>query len=1167
MPTQLRSQLTPVSAAGLSSETTLPERSETIAELVVQLAEGRHWGPLASYLCRLEEVSQSRGAVLMRALNLPAPQRAHSVLPYLIFYGAPAELIGRVLALGALPAGTVRVQESQTAEPSTITNLHLAALKLRFDVAQVLLREGHSATALNSRAESVAEQFARVARLAELRSEAVILKLGSLVRRMLADGIGPQHLSRLIDQLCERRAWSAAETILDEYTLGPAREPPARLDRNQLTPVAWKAALRRAPPDFFAALRALQHSGQLAGSWVAPEVPATFLTACLPALRRDARDGPWSLFEKRLGVLQLAAEFTQAEFVAALVNGTCDDGLLSTRMTDELVLLGIEDPPTLEGSWSLTHALVGEAAPLPLLERFLKFRPNLSATALILDNGTTICDGTPLHLACSQKLPEHAGLLLHSGAAADALNRAGEVPLHSFFIAHGGTLPLTQVGVVAKLLRAGSPVENRSVTGSELGEQSIVGIPLRRLLAVVEEYEQLLHSGALSPQPPAVIRQFLIDDGQRLVEVDDAYLRSVVLPRLRKFLNLGAGLRLAQMPLADLLQIDSARSAIETLHHSRQPAGESRAEIERGMQPELDEDDDWPAESEEGDEPDEEESEWLPELDWKSEEEEAEEENEEADVEQFPEPDVTAESAPLSSESAGSKAPLTFDEVVAEFLKEEVAAAEKASEEVDDPTPLDDEVTPSNAVSDDDVFDPGDADDYSRLDQNSYYKVAAQFLEEGSAHESYLLLEAIGEATATSPTRLNATTRALRTFLFRAPPGVAQHLGMVLDLSGQHRPDGSHPYMAEYLCLLNHPFDERRDISTIGGLSLGISSVARLVQFGIMRGDLLHEWGRIGALNFSFPFWRFDAQPIQLSGEATTLFEAAGMGRRDNPATTHWINPLSGIREHLWGPVFTVAPGDRFHDNFDNGEARRLGYAALSRSTSIVFRRAGIFIGTADGVLLCRNSSLLFGRDRFAHPGLVCPTPMSVQEIVELTPDDIGHRFYAVTSSEYFNRRLPVKGNSLGSDGTMTLAARHLKHFNDQFQTVRAHYARLKFDTHLETAWSPDGQTLRGGYRSPLFGEIVSLLEDRFERRSPGGSAAIESLAVANPDYPPYAPHAVLAITEQSLEVLRRLAAGKEGQVSSRLAKETGVEEFLNVAFSRGRNSELILMPAREAHS
>lgn len=1144
MPTQLRHELTSRGASGSVSERAAAEavfaerlraeRAGSIAATLVQLAERHEWTQLERILVHLGELPETRGAILMRALNVAPPGRAHRLLPYLIFHGAPADLVQRVIALGAVPQGELRLQEHATAQPITVSYLHLAALKNRFDIAQLLLREGHASTALNSLGESAPEQFARSARRADLRSEAVVLKLGSLVRKMLIEGVGPLHLAQLIEILSERRAWTAAETVIDECTLGPERVPEARIPRGQLSELVWKVAQQECPAALFGSLRALQRSGHLSGAWTVPlDVPPNFLIECLPSWQRVAggAEFAWHPLEARLRSLELAAEFTHPDFVAALVNATCHDRLLSARLTDELVILGIEDPPTLQGHWTLAHALISDAAPLPVLERFVRLRPDLSVNAFIQDNGEVACDGTPLHLACALQRPEHIALLIRAGAPLDSHNHHGEIPLQTFFVANGGRLRSQQASVVADFLRAGSPVENRSAAGVELGEQSIAGVAFRRLLSLSQEYAQQLAAGKIQSQPPTVVQRHLIDDGAQLLEVDELHLRSLIVPRLRKFLREPTAHRLAQMSLTELLAIDAVRSVIETLHASRTPA-----EVEPERFDADPADAEWPEESP----AEEQDSEWL----------------------QFP--DFSADSFDTQSDEDEDDLFAIADEGDDEPAEINQPGPSALSDTTDLPAPPAEPELDFAPPTDLDITEDLSGSEYFLFgDQNSYYRAAARFLDEGSPHEAYLLLEALEEATATAPTRLNATTRALRTLLFRAPPGVAQRLGVLLDHSGEHRIDGSHPYMAEYLCLLNHPFDKRKDVHTIGGLSLGISSVALLAQFGSLRGDLLHEFGRIGALNFSFPFWRFDAQPIQLGADSTTLFEQAGMERRENPSTTHWQDPTTGKTEHLWGPIFTVAPGGLFHDLFDNDEARQLGYAPLSRHTSVVWRRAGIFVGTDDGVLLCRNSSLLFGRDRFEHPGMVCSTPLSVQEIVDLRPEDISQRFRSITSSEYFNELQRGGRRSVVGDG-FARAAAQLKHFNDQFQTIRVQYGRMKFDTHLETAWSQDGQQLRGGYRSPLFSAVVDQLTDRFSRRAPGGNSAIEFLAVANPDYPPYAPHATLPINERSLGVLGLLAAGRESQVSSRQSRESGVEDFLNVAFSRGRNSELFLMPTRE---
>jgi len=1182
------------------SEVVKTARPESIAHALVQLAERGAWAKLDGFLSQLDQLSETRGAVLMRALNVVPPSRAHKLLPYLIYHGAPADLIQRAILLGALPSGDVSLREFRSALPITVTNLHFAVLKDRFDVANLLLREGHRSTALNAKGETAPEHYARIAPCFDLRSDATAPKIGSLVRKSLAEGIPPEHISRLINTLCRRRAWAAAETVIEECTLGPARTPETRIPRFSISKIAWTSAVRRAPPSLFAALKELNRSEHVAGELIAPpEASSTFLLDRFPPLRTDKLVGSatWNALERRLTILETAAEFTHSDFIAGILNASYTP-FLPERLNDELIVLGIEEPPKLSGIWSLTHALVGNVAPLPLMERVLRLRPDLGLHALIQDNGEIICDGTPLHLACSLRLEGHIELLLRSGAPVEEINTSGEIPLHTFLGACQAALGLNQISIVAAFLRAGSPLENRTVEGLELERQPIMGIPLKRFMALVEEYSARLVDGTIQPGPPPVIQRFLIEENGKLVEVDEIRVRSIVLGRIEgSSIKRSPVLKLGEMPLNDLLRIDAFRSAIETLHRSLalsgglSPSPEDLLPFEKpgpvsSAEKEQEVTDDDPK--------------WLefPDFDLSGSDESpfdspssteyfgSDESDLEETVEDFEE--ITDEASaiatsPESESPSANKPAMTFDEIVVEALEGDERAHDhielaESDQEIDGELSVladDDDAAGSKAAA---IKSTGSTLESfveevaytANADRQSYIDAAAQFLREGSPHETYLMLEAIKEVTASSPTLLNATTRALRTLLFRAPPGTAQFLGALLDRSGYHRPSGFHPYMAEYMCLLNHPFDERKDPGTIGGLSLGISSVARLARFGSMRGDLLYEYGRIGALNFSFPFWRFDAQPITLSADPTTLFERAGMGRRHHSATEQWENPITKKSEHLWGPIFTVAPGDDFHRSFDQREAKRLGYAPLSISTSVVFRRAGVFVGTHDGVLLWRNSSLLFGRDRFEHPGLVCTEPLGVKEIVELTPDDIVKRFQSITGVGFFAGQLQrsssrkLTNHFLGAGNSVALAARQLKHFNDQFQTVRVQYGRMKFDTHLETAWSSDGKRLRGGYRSPLFPAVVKQLEDRFNRRTPGGKPAIEYLAVSNPDYPPYAPHASIQINERSLECLRLLADGEDAKVSNRAAMETGIENFLNVAFTRGRNSELVLMPGRE---
>src|SRR6476659_7139503 len=115
MPTELRPQSASRIAAAFSSETTgtrLPPGDalqqagpESIALTLILLAERGQWATLGAFLSHLDQLSETCGAVLMRALNVAPPGRAHKVLPYLLFHGASPELVQHVITLGALHHG------------------------------------------------------------------------------------------------------------------------------------------------------------------------------------------------------------------------------------------------------------------------------------------------------------------------------------------------------------------------------------------------------------------------------------------------------------------------------------------------------------------------------------------------------------------------------------------------------------------------------------------------------------------------------------------------------------------------------------------------------------------------------------------------------------------------------------------------------------------------------------------------------------------------------------------------------------------------------------------------------------------------------------------------------------------------------------------------------
>lgn len=430
---------------------------------------------------------------------------------------------------------------------------------------------------------------------------------------------------------------------------------------------------------------------------------------------------------------------------------------------------------------------------------------------------------------------------------------------------------------------------------------------------------------------------------------------------------------------------------------------------------------------------------------------------------------------------------------------------------------------------------------------------------DGEIYEGYLLMKALREIGAREPTKLSALSRSLRSLLYRFHPQVANHLGFTLDGMAP-QPNGYHPYMAELLCLLHNPLDKRKDPESIGGLTLGISSVSRLFRYGSVTSDLIDAWGQIGTWNFSFPVFRFDAQAVALSpdgsGGGISLMEMAGMERVSAPVDEFWINPKTKMQEHLLGALFYVAPGTRFHNGFNYDQARTLGFAPLGRDTVGIFRRAcDIFYHPSHGSLVIRNSSHTFGRDRFRHPGLYSPKKRTLQDLLSLSQEEIQSTFTPVTSGRFFNLDWEPDETPV-----VQKAAASLRFLMEQAKTIRAAYARLKFDCNYATAWTQTGD-LVGGYRSPLFKSVVELLENRWEmaQELPGKNIIVPDLAVANPDYF-LAPHARLHTTRGVIDVLRKLADGRESEISEEELRREGVGDFINASLMKGRSSELVLL-------
>ena len=197
-----------------------------------------------------------------------------------------------------------------------------------------------------------------------------------------------------------------------------------------------------------------------------------------------------------------------------------------------------------------------------------------------------------------------------------------------------------------------------------------------------------------------------------------------------------------------------------------------------------------------------------------------------------------------------------------------------------------------------------------------------------------------------------------------------------------------------------------------------------------------------------------------------------------------------------------------------------------------------------------------------------------MKEIVELTPEDIAKRFNSITGVDFFAGQLQRKGAQTKQGPTIFRGTwrcgrprtRQLKHFNDQFQTVRVQYGRMKFDTHFETK---RGRVTERGFVgvtdhpcsqpwliSSRIGSIAGL---------PAESRRFEYLAVSNPDYPPVCSTCIDSAQRALARMLAPLGRRKrcQGFKSSRYGN--GHREFLECClYPRQKLRTERLMPGRE---
>ena len=150
-------------------------------------------------------------------------------------------------------------------------------------------------------------------------------------------------------------------------------------------------------------------------------------------------------------------------------------------------------------------------------------------------------------------------------------------------------------------------------------------------------------------------------------------------------------------------------------------------------------------------------------------------------------------------------------------------------------------------------------------------------------------------------------TRLLRNLLFVYPHKSVNRLiseveSSVFDrIARRDTKDKLHIQAAEFMCLLNHPKDQKRNNASLGRMTSSLSSVDRMINKGRVNSVVVDNWSRIGRLSFSFQRWRFDAERgwDYVKGKGMkpvipSLLERSGWKKiSEKRETTHWINPVS----------------------------------------------------------------------------------------------------------------------------------------------------------------------------------------------------------------------------------------------------------------------------------
>lgn len=417
--------------------------------------------------------------------------------------------------------------------------------------------------------------------------------------------------------------------------------------------------------------------------------------------------------------------------------------------------------------------------------------------------------------------------------------------------------------------------------------------------------------------------------------------------------------------------------------------------------------------------------------------------------------------------------------------------------------------------------------DSSRSNQRSISHPSLELLYEAYLYQKAELFASTPSNWAQVQENWEPLARLLPALLFRyrleASRNIVNSIERTMDRMAYLSGPAWHPNMAEMLALLRHPHDATRSSHSIGWVTTGITSVSRWINS--VSSTLVDAWSRAGVLTHSFQNLRFDAESYTSStGGRLSLLEAFGLTRISGRSTDYHSNASLG---HFLGPGFARIPGSGFPQGFDQDRLREVDEVQFDRETFVELRRAYLLVAHPElGALLIRNSSRVFGRDLLRHPAYYTPDSFSPARLLKLIPGHIEAWFTDITKREALEH------------------APRILRLAEQLEALLREYQRWKFDT-SEYAWEKrdDGSSLlRGGYLSPGFSALCEYLVHKIASVEREGKGVIPDLAFVNPYYPPWAPFVRLRISQESLDIMRRLATG--GFVSEEEFNESDLRKF-----------------------